>query len=92
MNEMTTIAPSAGADSLAIMTAPGVGQRDGIRLSSGRFSGPAVDGGKAGVRMAAFEHGVMAVLADVRIPTAARKRVLADDAYVPGAPPRGAPV
>ena len=90
MNEMTRIAPSVGAACSAIMLAPSFGQRDGISVPSGRFSGTAVNGGKAGFGWGTGEQSGTTVLADVRIPTA-RVRVMAD-AYVPGAPPRGAPV
>jgi hypothetical protein len=91
MNEMTKLAPSVGADALAIMLAPSLGQRDGIRMSSVRFSGTAGNGGNAGFGRTTGYQGGTTVLAAKRIPTAVRVRVPAD-IHVPGAPPRGAPV
>jgi hypothetical protein len=87
--EMTKITPSVGAACSAIVLAPSVGQRDGIGVSSVRFSG-AVNGGTAGFGRGTGGHSGTAVLG-VQIPTATRVRAMAD-AYVPGAPPRGAPV
>jgi hypothetical protein len=91
MTEMTKFAPSAGADVLAIMLAPSLGQCDGIRMSSAGYSGTAGSGANAGFGRTLGHRGGTTVPAAKRIPTAVRVRVLAD-VHVPGAPPRGAPV
>jgi hypothetical protein len=90
MTEMTKLAPFAGADALAIMLAPSLGQRDGIRVSSVEYGGTAGNGGAAGVGWAWAPNGTT-VPAATWMPTATRVRVL-PDAHVLGTPPRGAPV
>jgi hypothetical protein len=89
MTEKRRLNPSAGADVLAIMLAPSLGQCDGIRVSMTGFSGTAGNGANAGfVRTTGYQGGTT-VLAAMRIPTAVRAQA---DRHVPWAPPRGAPV
>ena len=89
MIEMTRIAPLAGADALAIMLVPSLGQCDGTRMSSAMFSGTAGDGANADFGRTRGYQGDAIVLAAKRVPTSVRVQA---DGHVPGAPPRGAPV
>ncbi|HSV68160.1 MAG TPA: hypothetical protein VLJ59_20010 [Mycobacteriales bacterium] len=89
------VVPSTGAADLAI-SLPADFERDGMRLSGAGF--PACAGGLMAAVLrgrhgtAAGSDWATAVIAGTRIQVAVRRRVQADDAYVPGTPPRGAPV
>lgn len=85
--EMRSMARPAGADGLTVLLAAGLGQRQGMRVSSDRFASAY---GLARLRRGTCGRSGIAVSVS-GIPAAVRVRKPADG-NVPGAPPRGAPV
>jgi hypothetical protein len=96
MYEMNKQLAFAGADGLAIMLASGLGQRDGIAVSSELRVGSGVPTylgiPSCGTQVSWQRVEGIAVSTDGKpVTTAVRVRPMAD-AHVPGSPPRGAPV
>jgi hypothetical protein len=90
MYEKTKISPFTGADCLTGLLASGFGQHDGTRLSSIGFTGTTIGVVNADLGRTVVKGSGMSALVATGVQTAVR--VPTADAYVPGAPPRGAPV